>query len=340
VTASRVLVVSSYPPRHCGIGAYAAAQVERLRAAGHDVVVLSPTDGAGDIRVPFVGGAALRRAATIGGRFDRIVVHYETGIWFRPRSPATHLMTAASLLWLVVRRPQTEILVHEAHEPPSVLRPDYALLRLAFARATLRFHTKAERSAFQAAYRIRTRAAIVEHIDGVVVHASMSRARARERLGVAADGPLFVCAGFIQPDKGFERAVGAFAAAGSPGRLVVVGSVRHDTTENRAYARDLRTLVERSENVSFLDRYVSDESFDAWLTAADALVLPYRQAWSSGALARAQRIGTPALVADVGGLSEQAGERDRVFRTDEELTALMRERALASRPWSAPGITS
>jgi glycosyltransferase involved in cell wall biosynthesis len=333
-------VISSYPPRHCGIGAYAAAHVDRLRAAGHDVVVLSPPDGAGDIHVPFVGGAALRRAAAIGGRFDRILVHYETGIWFRPRSPATHLMTAASLLWLVLRRPQTEILVHEAHRPPTLLRPDYALLRLAFGRAALRFHTEAERSAFEAAYRIRTRAAIIEHADGVAVHAPMSRARARELLGVTADRPLFVCAGFIQPDKAFERAVGAFAAAGSPGRLVVVGSVRHDTPENLAYAHDLRTLVERSENVTFLDRYVSDEDFDAWVTAADALVLPYRQAWSSGALARAQLIGTPALVADVGGLAEQAGELDRVFRTDDELAALMRERALASRPWSAPGITS
>ena len=36
----RILVVSSYPPRHCGIGAYASGQVARLRAGGHDVTVL------------------------------------------------------------------------------------------------------------------------------------------------------------------------------------------------------------------------------------------------------------------------------------------------------------
>ena len=67
----RVLVVSSYPPRRCGIGAYAREQVRRLRAAGEDVTMLSPPDGEGDLRVRFEGGQAFRRAAAIGSRFHR-----------------------------------------------------------------------------------------------------------------------------------------------------------------------------------------------------------------------------------------------------------------------------
>jgi hypothetical protein len=55
------------------------------------------------------------------------------------------------------------------------------------------------------------------------------------------------------------------------------------------------------------------------------LVLPYLRAWSSGALARAQKVGTPAFVAAVGGMAEQAGPRDVVFRTDGELVELMRQ---------------
>ena len=119
----RILVVSSYPPRHCGIGAYASAQVERLRADGEDVVVLSPPDGDGDLRRPFIGGAAFRHAAAIADRFDRVVVHYETGLYFRPRSPFTHVLTAASLLYLALRRPNVEIVVHEANVPPDRWRP-------------------------------------------------------------------------------------------------------------------------------------------------------------------------------------------------------------------------
>jgi glycosyltransferase involved in cell wall biosynthesis len=325
VTGSRVLVVSSYPPRRCGIGAYAAAQVRRLRGDGDHVVVLSPPDGDGDLRMPFIGGAALRHAAVLGEDFDRIIVHYETGIWFRPRSPVSHVLTAASLLWLAMRRPQLEIVIHEARTPPSLVRPDYALLRLAFARARLRFHTRAERAAFEAAYRTRVRASIVQHRDGVVVHAPMTRSRARDQLGLHADATLFVCAGFVQPDKGYDRAIRAFAAAGSRGRMVIVGSIRDPSEENLRYAADLRGLAARSENVSVLERFVDDIEFDAWVTAADVFVLPYRRGWSSGVLARAQRLGTPTFVAETGGLAEQAGEHDRVFATDDELTDLLRE---------------
>ncbi len=331
MSGTRVLVVSSYPPRHCGIGAYAAAQVERLREAGDRVVVLSPPDGAGDIRAPFVGGGAFRRAASIGGAFDRIVVHYETGLYFRPRSPHTHLLTAASLLWLALRRPRLEIVVHEARTPPALPRPDYALLRLAFARATLLFHSRAELTAFERAYRVRARATLLDHRDAVAVHATLTRAQARARLGIGG-GPVFVCAGFLQPAKGFDRAIAAFEAAGSPGHLYVVGSVRDATEDNLRYAAGLRATADRAANVTMLERYVADEDFDAWVAAADRVVLPYRGAWSSGALARAQLLGTPAFVSAVGGLAEQASEDDRVFASDEELVELFRSASGSIRP--------
>jgi len=318
----RILVVSSYPPRHCGIGAYASAQVERLRAEGEDVVVLSPPDGDGDVRRAFIGGAAFRRAAAIGDRFDRIVVHYETGLYFRPRSPFTHMATAASLLYLTLRRRNVEIVVHEANVPPNRWRPDYRMLGMAFARARLAFHTDAERDALERAYRIRTRSRLIAHTDGVTVHARLTRQQARERLGLEAGGTLFVCAGFLHPDKGFDRAIRAFGAAGSPGRLFVVGSVRIPSDATDRYVGDLRRLAADTPNVTLLEGFVSDDDFDAWVAAADLMVLPYRAAWSSGALARAQRLGTRALVSEVGGLAEQAGPDDVVFGTEEALAEL------------------
>jgi N-acetylglucosaminyldiphosphoundecaprenol N-acetyl-beta-D-mannosaminyltransferase len=318
----RILIVSSFPPRHCGIGAYARAQADRFRGQGHDVVVLSPPDGDGDVRRPFIGGGAFRHAASFGREFDRIVVHYETGLYFRPRSPVLHVITAASLLWLVVRRPQTEILVHEARRPPARWRPDYRLLGLAFARARVLFHTDAERRALERDYRIRTRSRLVPHERSITVHTDASRAHARRRLGLGLDERAFVCAGFLHPDKGLDDAVRAFADAGSPGRLHVVGSVRAPTAETLAHVRTLRTLIGATEGATLLERYVEDEEFDLWMSAADRVVMPYRRAWSSGALARAHRLGVPAYVAAVGGLAEQAGPDDVVFETVDELAAL------------------
>ncbi len=323
----RILVVSSYPPRHCGIGAYARAQVERLRAEGHEVVVLSPPDGDGDLRVPFFGGRPFARAARIGRFFDRVVVHFQPALYYKPRAPLSKVTTSLALSWLVLRRPDVEILVHEADPPRPAWRPDYLALRPAFARARLLFHTDAERRSLERAYRVRARASLVAHTDGVRVHAPATREQARRHLGIGADVRVLLCAGFLHPGKGFDRAVRAFAAAGSPGRLFVVGSVRDETPENLAYARALGALCSATPGATFVERYVSDEDFDRWIAAADLFVLPYRRAWSSGALARARALGTPALVSAVGGLAEQAGPRDRVFASDEELVELLRPAA-------------
>jgi glycosyltransferase involved in cell wall biosynthesis len=199
------------------------------------------------------------------------------------------------------------------------------LLGLAFSRARLRFHTAAERAALERAYRIRTRSALIAHADSVTVHLRLSREEARTRLGLEADGRVFVCAGFLHADKGFDRAVRAFARAGSPGALFVVGSVRLPSDETAAFVRELRGLCERTEGVTLIERFVSDDEFDLWMSAADRAVFPYRRAWSSGALARAQRLGVPALVAEVGGLPEQAEATDAVFGSDEELVRLFSE---------------
>lgn len=320
----RILVISSYPPRHCGIGSYAAADVGRLRSEGHEVVVLSPPDGDGDVKVPFFGGRPFLAAVRLAPGFDRVLVHFEPGLYYRRRAPVSKVMTSFGLWWLTYRRPGTEILVHEATRRPGLLwRPDHLVLRSAFARGRLLFHSDREREALERAYRLRVEGTIVPHADGVRIARQVSRSEARSMLGIEPDGCLFLCAGFLHPAKGYERAVRAFKHAGAPGRLVVVGSVRQPTPEVLSYVRELRDRCEGAPGVTLIEGYVSDEDFDTWIAAADVFVLPYRRAWSSGALARAQKLGTPAFVAAVGGMAEQAGPQDAVFRTDDELIELL-----------------
>jgi glycosyltransferase involved in cell wall biosynthesis len=325
----KILVISSYPPRHCGIGAYAHAHVERLRAEGHEITVISPPDGDGDVRARFEAGAPFSAARRMGRDFDRILVHFQPSLYFRPRAPVAKILTSMSLLSLVRGRPQTEILVHEA-DPPIRWRPDYVLLRRTFRRAGLLFHTEAERAAFERQYRIRAKATIVSHTEGVQA-TSISREEARRRLRIDPDESLFVCAGFLHPDKGFERAVEAWNMAGMPGRMAIIGSTRDPTPENLTYRDMLRRICFGVDRLELREDYVSDEDFDAWIAAADLVIFPYRRSWSSGALARAQRLGTPTAVAAVGGLPEQAGSNDVVFSSDGELVAVIAGRVAARR---------
>jgi glycosyltransferase involved in cell wall biosynthesis len=317
---SRVLVVSSYPPRHCGVGAYARTQVERLRHEGHQVTVLSPPDGDGDVRVPFHGGRPFLAASRLGRDADRIVVHFQPALYYRPRAPLSKMGTSLGLLRLCLKRPRTEVLVHEA-DVPKRWRPDYLLLAAAFRAApALLFHSAAERDRLRHTYGVRVRSRIVPHVEGVTVHDSVSRTEARGRLRLSAEETVLVCPGFLHPDKGIERAVGAFRSARA-GRLYVVGSVKDRTPRNEAYAAALREQVHETQRAELVERYLDDLEFDLWIAAADAVVLPYRRSWSSGALARAQALGTPVIVTAVGGLAEQASTRDVVVHDDEGLGA-------------------
>jgi glycosyltransferase involved in cell wall biosynthesis len=334
----RILVVSSYPPRHCGIATYARAHVEHLRAEGNVVTVISPPDGEGDVRVPFSHGREFREASRRGTDADRILVHFQPGLYYRrgARAAASKIRTSLALFSLVRERPQTEILVHEA-DPPRRWRPDHRILRRAFARAPLLFHTEAERKAFERNYDLEVRARLVDHREGVSVQRPRTREEARRHLGLHLSDPLFLCAGFFHPSKAFERAVRAFTRAGSPGRLAVVGSVRDPTPTNLEYAAGLRRLAEGSDGVTLVEEFQSDEDFDAWIAAADRLVLPYTRAWSSGALARARVLGTPAIVATVGGLAEQAGPQDELFSSEDDLQRLFEKLGRAPpRPDGGP----
>jgi glycosyltransferase involved in cell wall biosynthesis len=321
-----VVVVSSYPPRHCGIGAYAATQVDRLRSQGHHVIVISPPDGKGDVRVPFFGGRPFREAVRRSRPEDRVVVHFQPALYYRPRAPLSKIATSAALWGLCRRRPGTELLVHEAHRPIR-WRPDYVLLARAFAAApTVLFHTDRERRQLERWYGVTTRGRLVDHREGIRVAPVPGREEARRHLGLPEDRTIFLSPGFLHPDKGLERAV---AAAPQGSHLYLVGSVKDATPRNLAYAARLRDLAAANEDVELVEHYVDDEDLDRWVAAADAVVLPYRRSWSSGALARAQRVGTPAVVTAVGGLPEQATDGDVVVDDDEGLARALA--AVASR---------
>jgi glycosyltransferase involved in cell wall biosynthesis len=316
-----VVVVAPYPPRQCGIGAYAAAQVERLREEGHGVTVISPPDCDGDLRVRFHGGRPFRTAEREGAGADRIVVHFQPALYYRPRAPLSKIATSRALHRLVRRRPQTEILVHEA-DPPIRWRPDYLILRRVFRDAPLLlFHTDREREALERDYSVMVRSRIVAHTDGVRVH-PVSRRKARSRLGIDTDATVLVVPGFLHPDKGIERAIEAAGEVAGV-RLYVVGSVKDRTPRNLEYADRLRELASDAPEVELVESYPTDDEFDAWIAAADAVVLPYRRSWSSGALARAQALGVPAIVTSVGGLGEQASSRDVVVQDDRGLREAM-----------------
>jgi glycosyltransferase involved in cell wall biosynthesis len=161
--------------------------------------------------------------------------------------------------------------------------------------------------------------------DAIVVHSEHGRGRLTGELGVdpgrvhviphgafapgavgadrpsaaapfATDRPVALLFGLLRPYKGLEDLLRAWRGI-EDAELWVVGMPRFDVSP-------LRRVAPR--NVRFLPRWVSDEELAGCFARADLVVLPYREADSSGVAFTALGAGTPLLTSDVGGFPELA----------------------------------
>lgn len=335
----RMLVVTPYPPLRDGIASYAVQAVAALRAQGHEVEVLSPGPSAAHHHLDLVGPRGALALAKRVRAYDRLVVQYHPDV-FHPVPSSARERVAESLALAAVFRlaPQVEVRVHEVdYRTGRRLGPEGAAAR-AMWRAVDRIvvHTEPERQDFLRAFGVRPEQVVLEeHGRDFVRRTSHDRTSARRSLGIGADAVVFLAIGFIQPHKGFDRAVQAFAGLASVGaELHVVGSVRVEEPGFLAHLDELSMAVRAIEGAHLHEGYLSDELFDRWLVAADRVVLPYRNIWSSGVLERASLYGTAVIATAVGGLALQAAGASSVtlVQDDEQLRVAMRQAAGGSGP--------
>lgn len=328
----RILFVTPYPPLRDGIATYAVQVVAKLRREGNDVTVLSPGPSAAHLHLDLLGprgGAALMKRVR---DYDKVIIQFHPDVFFEnPSTDTQRAATAAALTGAFRLAHECEIVVHEVDYRRGRTRGLAApALRAMFRAADRVFvHTDAERRDFITAFGTpAARVQLLAHGESFVAKTSHDRASARASLAVPQDATVFLAIGFIQPHKGFDRAMRAFDGLGEHGgRLYVVGSLRLNEGEYAAHLDELRALAERIPGVELLTGYVSDELFDRWIVAADCLVLPYRHIWSSSVVERAAIYHRPVIVTRVGGLAEQAADRDEVILvdTDAELRRAMQK---------------
>jgi glycosyltransferase involved in cell wall biosynthesis len=269
-------------------------------------------------------------------RADRTLVEFFPDLLFQEmrRNQFIRQWPAVALLFRLARR--LELVIHEAPYRSLVGRTD---LRGRIGRAMWRtlltlphttfVHTAWERQQLVEATGMRAdQVELLGHGDSFLRRADADREQARRELGLSPDGFHFLSIGFLQPHKGFDRAMRALPRLdGHDVQLHVVGSVRVHSPDVRSHVELLGQLADSTPGATLHEGYVSDELFDRWIVACDALVLPYRDIWSSGVLERAKLYGRPAIVSDVGGLSDQADASTRVVRDDDELAAAMADLA-------------
>jgi glycosyltransferase involved in cell wall biosynthesis len=323
-------MVTTYPPTHCGIGGYGEQNVAQLRTLGHIVDIVSPNgEGNVDFAWDLRGGAKILKLLELKPYYDRIVIQYHWAFFYRDLMSREHrhdsLKTTLSFLYLFLRSSKIYVVAHEVPYLTGKLR---WLFGQQWRFVHIIFHTRVEREKLEEHYHLRLRDSHVElrrQHDVFQKFTSHTQLSAREELGIRTGGAVFLCIGFIQRHKGFHRAIQAFKKADrKDADLFVVGALRLGDEVNQRYLTVLHELADKASSIHIVESFVSNEEFDTWITAADWVVFPYTEIWSSAVLGRTRLLERPAMIASVGGLPDQSGQHDILFKTDPELVEAFR----------------
>jgi beta-1,4-mannosyltransferase len=150
---------------------------------------------------------------------------------------------------------------------------------------------------------LRVRNVVVRHPAYPLPSIRVPRREARQVAGLSHESRVLLYFGAIRPYKGITLLVHAFREfTDSEARLVIAGEVLDAT-----YAEEVRTEAESDPRILVIDRRLDDE-LDLWITAADAVVLPYERVLNSGSALYALSRGRPILVPDIGSMPDLAAE--------------------------------
>ena len=311
----RLGMVSTYPPRRCGVANY-AGELGRALARQFEVVVCAvdqdrltyPDEVAAVIRQDV--GEDYRRAARILAEHtvDAVLVQHAHGIFGGPAG--AHVLGLADEL----RLRGVPYLV-TLHSMPDVR-----------ARCPYRHHPRPGRRGRHGLHRDRTPAPDLRRSvadpwrccrtacrprrapPGEDLLARLRRPLAAELTGGSASSPLLSTFGLLRPGKGLERAIAAMPTviAAHPGaRYLIVGATHPDEAREHgeAYRDSVRRLIERLDlaaSVRLLDAYLTNDEMLALLGRTDVYLAPglRAEAAHSGTLALAVAAGCRVVAAE------------------------------------------
>jgi|GEM_PF-330488 len=329
--SNKILIVSTFPPKHCGIGTYAHEQMLWYKRNGWIVYQQAPDAecsahfriGLGNLRglIKFWLNCWMYN-------FDSICIHYLDDFMFPSgtRNRLKNLLVRVLQFFvystlLVFWGSKFQIVFHEIdNKNPNRLFHLLRALVFPFAE-NLQFHTDAERTSFLEAFKgwvSSNQTSVVDHGRYMSPKYHGDKAQARAELNLPSEKSIFLCIGFLQRHKNFKQVITCFQnAQPKDAELNVVGSMRVPAADIIAYRDELLTEAQKSpDTVHLIENFVSDVDFDRWLKAADVVILPYEEIWSSGVGARAQLLGAEIWIRRHPNLVSQFSNSKSLMFTD------------------------
>lgn len=319
----KVAMVTSWPPRWCGIAIYSENLVRALREAGVEVHIVCHTDGGrpGEDNVhpvidqgdPGWYRALIRAVEEINP--DVVHVQHEFGLYTHFHTPGVYDFEPRNAFelamplfrWRATRRPA----VVTYHSVFSRLTQEEALYydhTMGLAAANI-VHEPYQRDLLPVNLgRVPDNVFAIPHGAGRGRPDRRTRAQARRRLGLPEGRPVLGMMGWWEPNKGFDRVIRLWPEVVRQvpeAILVLAGEARPGSPTGAATRAEYLDLVDRSparDSIRVVRGCFSREEYMEVLAACDALALPYRYASQSGNLAHAYEAGLPVVVSGIEGL--------------------------------------
>jgi glycosyltransferase involved in cell wall biosynthesis/SAM-dependent methyltransferase len=324
-------MVSHYPPARDGVAIYAAEIATRLRREGHAVEVVSLEPSAAEHQADFRTNLGLLKVLQLSRRVDRTFIHFIPEQFFRSLKRQYFIAHWPAFAALLKFGHDVEMVIHEAPyadiaKSTGIKRKVLNAMWRAIVRAPRQtyVHTAWERERLGTALQMSVDSVqVLDSGDPITKRTRLDRAEARKMLGLDPDRYIYLCIGFLQHHKGFDRAVQALPYIQGDVQLHITGSMRVRAPEIESYVQELRELVGHTPRAFLHEGFLDEATFDRWLVACNSVVLPYRDIYSSGILERAKLWERPAVVTDVGGLGSQADSNTTIVADDDELLHAM-----------------
>jgi glycosyltransferase involved in cell wall biosynthesis len=251
--------------------------------------------------VEHVRGVAAEYAEIRKARIDVLHLHWPEELWRVPGGSwvrvARRLMRVVGLLARLrasgIRLVWT---VHNLEHHEGSYRSDRIGMGLLHRLVHLRlFLSEWARRTADERYRFSARSIVCYHgnYDGVY-SSSRSRDTVRAELALGSDVRMLLGFGSVRQYKGFETAVEAVKRLGDRYHLVIAGRpLRHDVGQQLCVAAD------DTPNITLVLRRISEKELGDLLTAADAVVLPYRKVTGSSVLLTALTASKAIIASDL-----------------------------------------
>ncbi len=259
------------------------------------------------------------QAVRAQGRPDVLHLHWTEPYISGGRTDVSRIKAARTITELrLLRRTGTPV-VWTAHDlsrhdrpiDPLEMRFNRDLFRLSSA---VIVHCEAAREALLEALDLPSAAArrvsVIPHGHYLGAYRNdISRAAARERLGLTGQGTVLAFVGWVRPYKGVRELILAFRdLPGDELRLLIAGTPGSDE-----FAAEVTALAEGDPRIALHLSFVPDDDLQLYLNAADAVALPYREIFTSGSVLLAISFGRAVIAPRRGCIGETVDDAGAIL---------------------------